>query len=55
MEAKRIRNQAVKNNIYETDNKSLNKSINKSKAMMDNNYSRSKSGNRIKDNLSPLV
>lgn len=55
MEAKRIRDYSGKNNNYETQNKSLNKSINKSRVNMDLNYSRSKSGNRIKENLSPLV
>lgn len=57
MEARRIRNNQFKNDNYDTEVKCLNKSINKSKTNIhDPNCSRSKSGNKIKDNsLSPLV
>ncbi len=57
MEQQRIRNVHSKNHYYQTENNLFNKTINKTKNnFYDPNLSRSKSGNRIKDNsLSPQV
>lgn len=55
MEGKGIRNIQGRINKSELENKNLNKSINKSKINFDQNISRSKSGNRAKGSVSPLV
>jgi len=55
MEAKRIRNYQTRNNEYESDCKNINKSMNKSKLINEHYNSRSKSGNKNKEPVSPLV